>query len=60
MNPLGILCRWFSTGKKFFNLSLGSDNVEGIDSIMEKADTEISNKMKVSLNEREHEIINYT
>ncbi|XP_072268613.1 serine/threonine-protein kinase 31 [Pyxicephalus adspersus] len=65
---LGIISTWFSNVKQLFDLasteSLQSfDNVEGIDGIMQKADTDISKELEVSLeepNERERAIIRST
>ncbi|KAM5158294.1 serine/threonine-protein kinase 31 [Mantella aurantiaca] len=62
---LGIICAWFSDVQQLFDLTsasslCSSDNVEGIDGIIEKVDTDVSKELEVSLkepNQTEREII---
>ncbi|XP_040208804.1 serine/threonine-protein kinase 31 isoform X2 [Rana temporaria] len=67
-SSLGVIGTWFSDVQKLFDLApteslVSSDNVECIDSIIEKVDTNVSKELEVSLkepNQKEQEIIKNT
>ncbi|XP_073486207.1 serine/threonine-protein kinase 31 [Aquarana catesbeiana] len=67
-SSLGVIGTWFSDVQKLFDLAsteslVSSDNVDGIDSIIEKVDTNVSMELEVSLkepNQKEQEIIKNT